>query len=63
MLATDRKRSMAMPQKGDTVQIHYNGFLEDGTIFEYTISGEPFLFIIGEGRIISGIENAILEMD
>lgn len=54
---------MAKAKKGDMVRIHYNGFLEDGSIFESTIAKEPFEFTLGEGRVISGVENAILGMN
>ena len=53
---------MAKAKKGDTVQIHYNGFLEDGSIFESTIAKEPFEFTLGEGSVISGVEAAISGM-
>ncbi len=54
---------MEKAKKGNKVKIHYNGFLEDGTIFESTIAKEPFEFTLGDGSVIPGVENAIMGMN
>lgn len=53
---------MAKAEKGDRVRIHYNGFLEDGSIFESTIAEDLFEFVLGEGRVMSGVEHAVFGM-
>lgn len=51
---------MAAAHNGDTVQVHYTGRLEDGTIFDSSTGGDPLQFTIGEGTIIPGFEKAIV---
>ena len=51
---------MARAKHGDTVKVHYSGKLEDGKIFGYSADGDPLQFTIGEGKIISGFEQAIV---
>jgi len=49
--------------KGDTITVHYEGRLEDGTIFDSSIAKEkPFTFSIGEGKVIRGWEDGIIGM-
>lgn len=49
---------------GDTVTVNYTGKLEDGTIFDTSLSEgrEPLEAKLGEGQLISGFENGLLEM-
>jgi peptidylprolyl isomerase len=54
---------MAQAKTGDTVKVHFNGFLEDGTLFGSSRASEPVEFTIGQGKIISGLENAIIGME
>lgn len=49
----------ARATKGDVVTIHYTGRLQDGTVFDTSKGKDPLKFKIGEGRIISGIEDAV----
>ena len=54
-----------MPQqasRGNTVQVHYKGTLEDGTIFDSSEGQEPLRFTIGEGAVIPGFEDAVVGM-
>lgn len=53
-----------MPQakQGDTVKIHYTGKLEDETVFDSSINREPLQFIVGEGKIIPGVEQSVIGM-
>ena len=49
---------------GDTVTVNYTGKLEDGTIFDTSLTEgrEPLEAKLGEGQLISGFENGLLEM-
>ena len=53
---------MVQAKKGDTVKVHYTGKLEDSTVFDTSINSDPLQFIIGEGRMIPGFEQAIVGM-
>jgi peptidyl-prolyl cis-trans isomerase A (cyclophilin A) len=45
----------AFPQKGQTVAVHYQGQLMDGTVFDDSKErGEPIGFPLGMGRVIPG---------
>ncbi|MFO8099064.1 MAG: peptidylprolyl isomerase [Salinibacter sp.] len=54
---------MAEAKKGDEVQVHYTGKLEDGTVFDTSEEGEPLSFTIGEERVIPGFEEAVTGME
>lgn len=47
---------------GDTVKIHYRGFLDDGTEFESSMDGDPTEITIGSGTVIPDIESALVGM-
>lgn len=44
---------------GDTVQVHYVGRLEDGTLFDSSEGRDPLEFEIGAGQVIPGFEKAV----
>lgn len=50
---------MQKPQTGDTVRVHYNGTLEDGTQFDSSHDAEPMEFSMGQGQLIAGFEAAV----
>lgn len=54
---------MSTAKQGDTVQIHYTGKLEDGTVFDSSEGREPLSITLGEGQVISGFEQAALGME
>ena len=54
---------MAQAKTGDTARVHYNGFLDDGTLFGSSPRDKPVEFTIGEGKIIRGLENAVIGME
>ena len=50
--------------KGDDVSIHYEGRLEDGTIFDSSYKrGKPFEVIIGIGRVVEGWDVGVMYME
>lgn len=53
---------MTKAKTGDRVKVHFEGYLEDGTVFGSTMNDEPFEFTIGEKNMLSGFENAVIGM-
>lgn len=50
-------------QNGDTIHVHYNGTLEDGTPFDSSYKrAEPFTFRLGAHRVIAGWDEGLLNM-
>jgi FKBP-type peptidyl-prolyl cis-trans isomerase len=48
---------------GDTVSVHYTGWLEDGTKFDSSLDrGQPLPFTIGQGGVIPGWEEGVAGM-
>ena len=48
---------------GATVTMHYNGYLEDDTLFDSSYTrGAPFTFKVGEGEVIKGWELAVIQL-
>ncbi|MFW9951201.1 MAG: peptidylprolyl isomerase [Candidatus Thorarchaeota archaeon] len=47
---------------GDTVQVEYEGFFDDGEIFDSTSThnGKALEFKVGEHHVIPGFENAVI---
>ena len=48
---------------GDTVRVHYEGFLEDGNLFGSSRNSEPLEFTIGERTLIPAFETAVVGME
>jgi len=53
---------MAQAENGNTVKVHYTGRFEDGTMFDSSSNSGPLQFVIGEGRVIPGFEQAVVGM-
>ena len=52
-----------IPEKGQTVVVHYTGSLADGTKFDSSRDRDrPFSFKLGEGQVIKGWEEGISTM-
>ena len=51
-------------QTGDTVKVHYTGKLEDGSVFDSSLTEgrEPIEVTLGQGQLIPGFESGLLEM-
>lgn len=48
---------------GMRILVHYTGKLEDGTVFDSSVTrGQPFAFVLGEGRVIAGWEQGFAGM-
>lgn len=54
---------MGQAKSGDAVKIHYDGFLDDGTLFGSSRGEKPVEFTIGAGEVIPGFENAVINME
>jgi peptidylprolyl isomerase len=53
----------AQPQRGDTVTVHYTGWLTDGSKFDSSHDhGSPFEFQIGVGQVIRGWDEGVMTM-
>lgn len=46
-------------KKGDEVQVHYTGKLEDGSVFDSSAKREPLGFTVGAGQMIQGFDAAV----
>ena len=51
------------PKTGQTVKVHYTGWLQNGTKFDSSVDrGTPFEFPIGVGQVIKGWDEGVITM-
>ncbi len=61
---TDLKEGAGAEAKsGDVVQVHYTGWLENGTKFDSSLDrNQPFRFKLGAGQVIKGWDQGVAGM-
>lgn len=47
---------------GETVRVHYTGWLTDGKKFDSSVGGQPFTLELGRGQVIKGWDEGIAGM-
>ena len=53
----------AAPKRGETVNVHYTGWLENGTKFDSSLDRRsPFSFHLGGGQVIRGWDEGVKGM-
>ncbi len=57
-----KKLNQMSAKKGDAVAVHYTGRLEDGSIFDSSVSRSPLSFTLGDGNMIKGFDSAVYGM-
>lgn len=58
----NRRAIMVRAKLGDRVRVHYTARLERGVMVDTSEGGEPFEFVLGEGRVLPGFEEAVIGM-
>ena len=53
---------MTNVQSGNTVKVHFRGFLDDGTEFDSTSGRPPMEVEVGGGRLVPAFETALIGM-
>ena len=48
--------------RGNTVKVHYTGWLTNGKKFDSSVGGQPFQFRIGAHQVIKGWEEGVAGM-
>lgn len=54
---------MQQVKNGDTVRVHYHGKLTNGSTFDSSEGREPLEFTVGQGQVIKGFDDALVNMN
>jgi len=62
-ILVEKKGTGRKPKAGEWVQVHYTGYLPDGTKFDSSVDrGQPIKFQVGKGRVIAGWDKGIMQL-
>lgn len=62
-MSTNNTNNTNTVEDGSTVQVHYTGTLNDGTVFDSSYTRDkPIDFQVGSGMMIPGFNNAVVGM-
>ena len=50
-------------EKGNTVKVDYTGSFDDGQVFDTSEGKQPLEFVVGEGKVIKGFDDAVVGME
>lgn len=53
---------MSQVKANDKVKVHYTGKLSNGEVFDSSLECEPLEFQMGQGQLIPGFENGLIDM-
>ena len=59
---TKRKYQKQYVKEGDKITVIYVGTLRDGTVFNKSDSKNPFIFVVGNPRVLRGFNGAVIGM-
>ncbi|HNR86931.1 MAG TPA: peptidylprolyl isomerase [Spirochaetota bacterium] len=51
-----------MIEEGKYAVIHYTGTFTNGEVFDSSVDGDPFEFLVGSGQVIPGFDAAVRDM-
>lgn len=54
---------MTKVKANDTVRVHYTGKLQNGQVFDSSVEREPLEVQLGQGSLIPGFENGLVDME
>ena len=61
-MTTSKSQDMKKVEQDSTVSIHFTLTLADGTSVDGTNDGEPMTFIMGDGSMITALEQVIMDL-
>ncbi|MBT8261594.1 MAG: peptidylprolyl isomerase [Bacteroidia bacterium] len=53
---------MSKVKENDVVKVHYTGKLSNGQVFDSSLEREPLEVQLGQGQLIPGFENGLIDM-
>ena len=63
LMTTTKEGQGEGAKNGDTLSVHYTGYLEDGTKFDSSLDrGQPFELTLGSGMVIKGWDIGLMGM-